>query len=214
MKLRPIDVSSYGPVKLPSLSPHVIVSSEASLLTCKEIVAEMQAGRSVKSGVYDSTDHVVNEYYRASDFVTVSKATYDRVESIIVSAVTRLCVHQISAKAIWLGEPLQFLCYRADNSGHFNMHTDSAYFDAHGNFCYTSPQRILTAVLYLNDDFEGGEIEFGSVTDDSGRNFQFKPFAGALTVFPSDLRFPHEAKPVTSGNRYCVVAWLNVSWRE
>lgn len=214
MKLRQIDVSSYGQVKLPSLSPPVIVSCEASSTVCKEIVAEMQTGHAVKSGVYDSTEKVVNEYYRASDFITVSQATIDRVESILVSAVTRLCAHQISAKSIWLAEPLQFLCYRSDNSGHFNMHTDSAYFDAHGNFCYTSPQRILTAVLYLNDEFEGGEIEFGSITDDSGKNFQFKPFAGALTIFPSDLRFPHEAKPVISGNRYCVVAWFNVSWRD
>lgn len=214
MKLRSVDVSSYGDLKLPTLSPCVIISNEASLHTCREICAEMQSGPATKSGVYDSTEKVVNEYHRASDFIEVSKETAKRVESIITSAVTRLCAHQISAKSIWLAEPLQFLCYRSENSGHFNMHTDNAYFDAEGRFQYTSPHRVLTAVLYLNDEFEGGEIEFGSVQDDKGQNLKFKPFPGVLTVFPSDLRFPHEAKPVISGTRYCVVSWFNVAWRD
>ena len=52
----------------------------------------------------------------------------------------------------------------------------------------------LTAILYINDDYTGGEIDF--IHDD----VKIKPKAGSMVVFPSDKQ--HEVLEILSGNRY------------
>lgn len=54
------------------------------------------------------------------------------------------------------------------------------------------------ANLYLNDDFEGGELFFPE------RNLSIKPKAGQLILFPGGNEYIHGVKPVTSGTR-CVL---------
>jgi predicted 2-oxoglutarate/Fe(II)-dependent dioxygenase YbiX len=63
-------------------------------------------------------------------------------------------------------------------------------------------QRLLSAVLYLNDDFEGGELHF------SRQGLTYNPEAGSLVVFPSNFCFPHSSQPVLKGNKYAVVTWF------
>jgi hypothetical protein len=58
----------------------------------------------------------------------------------------------------------------------------------------------LTAILYLNDDYTGGEINF--VHD----NFCVKPKAGSMFVFPSNKQ--HEVLEITSGNRYMTQTYI------
>lgn len=56
----------------------------------------------------------------------------------------------------------------------------------------------FSMVGYINDDYEGGEISF----PDHG--ITVKPKAGSLIIFPSQLPFIHEVKPIKSGTRYMV----------
>lgn len=58
----------------------------------------------------------------------------------------------------------------------------------------------LTAILYLNDDYEGGEINF--VHDD----LCIKPKAGSMVVFPSSKQ--HEVLEITNGNRYMTQTYV------
>lgn len=58
----------------------------------------------------------------------------------------------------------------------------------------------LTAILYLNDDYTGGEINF--VHDD----FCVKPTAGSMFVFPSNKQ--HEVLEITEGNRYMTQTYV------
>lgn len=51
-------------------------------------------------------------------------------------------------------------------------------------------------VTYLNDDYEGGEINFPN------QNVTIKPKAGSLVMFPSQRPYIHESKPVLSGVKY------------
>jgi predicted 2-oxoglutarate/Fe(II)-dependent dioxygenase YbiX len=62
--------------------------------------------------------------------------------------------------------------------------------------------RIVSAICYLNDDYEGGEIEFPFF------NVKIKPLAGMLILFPSNFSYTHIAKPVISGTKYNLVTWL------
>ena len=58
------------------------------------------------------------------------------------------------------------------------------------------PWRDFASVVYLNDNFEGGEIHFPN------QGKQFKPKKGALIVFPGTYEFLHGVKEVTEGIRY------------
>lgn len=214
MKLQYIDTSYYGNTRLPTLNPNVIICNILSPLYCNNIVNEMKMRVAESSGVHGNNCHIVDEYHRSSEFVVMNEQYSADIERILTLHITEMCAKQINAKQIKLSEPLQFLCYKANKRGHFRMHTDNAYIDANGKFIYTSPNRVLTAVVYLNEEFDGGEIEFGSIVDDNGNNLVFKPTTGSIAVFPSDLRFPHEAKVVTKGDRYCIVAWFDVEWNE
>jgi predicted 2-oxoglutarate/Fe(II)-dependent dioxygenase YbiX len=61
----------------------------------------------------------------------------------------------------------------------------------------------LSVLLYLNDDYEGGEIEFRQ----SG--LKFKPEAGSVLFFPSNFLYVHEVYPVTRGPRYALPNWYH-----
>jgi hypothetical protein len=57
---------------------------------------------------------------------------------------------------------------------------------------------VVSGVLYLNDQYEGGEIYFPE------QNIKIKPEAGSLVMFPSYRPYFHHPLPVTSGNKYMV----------
>lgn len=65
--------------------------------------------------------------------------------------------------------------------------------------------RLLTVCVYLNEDYEGGYLEFPSI----GKTYGFK--TGDVIVFPSNWMYYHGVTPITSGNRYTIVFWLGIS---
>lgn len=62
--------------------------------------------------------------------------------------------------------------------------------------------RCISALVYLNDDYTGGEIEFPNF------NVKIKPQAGMLILFPSTFPYTHIAHPVIEGTKYAIVTWL------
>lgn len=66
----------------------------------------------------------------------------------------------------------------------------------------TSTGRAVSAICYLNDNYEGGEIEFVNF------GVKIKPPAGTLLLFPSNYAYRHIAHPVTKGTKYALVTWL------
>jgi len=62
--------------------------------------------------------------------------------------------------------------------------------------------RKLTMAMYLNDDYEGGELHF------TRRNFTLKPKAGMVAIYPSNFAWPHESKLIKSGTKYSIATWL------
>jgi predicted 2-oxoglutarate/Fe(II)-dependent dioxygenase YbiX len=66
----------------------------------------------------------------------------------------------------------------------------------------THTARAISAVCYLNNDYEGGEIEFPHF------NVKIKPLPGMLILFPSNFAYAHVAHPVTKGTKYALVTWI------
>jgi len=67
----------------------------------------------------------------------------------------------------------------------------------------TAAGRAISAIVYLNDDYEGGEVEFVNF------GVKIKPKAGMLLLFPSTYPYTHIAHPVTSGTKYAIVTWIH-----
>lgn len=61
--------------------------------------------------------------------------------------------------------------------------------------------RRVSAVLYLNDDFEGGGTEFVDGTLRKGS-------PGECVVFPSSPLYIHRGQEVTEGVKYVVTSWM------
>jgi hypothetical protein len=57
--------------------------------------------------------------------------------------------------------------------------------------------------MYLNDDYEGGEISFKVFKEDGTYSkIEYKPQQGDVMVFPSGEPFFHGVKTVQSNNKY------------
>ena len=100
-------------------------------------------------------------------------------------------------------EPTQFLYYNV--GGKYDLHNDSEDF-VNGNLTRVC-ERDVSILIYLNEDYEGGELEF----PDWG--VTMKPKAGTLIAFPSYINFSHRVLPVTRGKRFSLVTWINTSDR-
>jgi predicted 2-oxoglutarate/Fe(II)-dependent dioxygenase YbiX len=61
----------------------------------------------------------------------------------------------------------------------------------------------LSPILYLNDDYTGGEIEFVH------HGITIKPSPGMLVLFPANYAYSHIAHPVKTGTKYAIVTWLH-----
>jgi predicted 2-oxoglutarate/Fe(II)-dependent dioxygenase YbiX len=62
----------------------------------------------------------------------------------------------------------------------------------------------LPVLIYLNNDYEGGEIKFEL------HNLSIKPNPGDFIVFPGNLHYPHEVTEVVSGIRYTLPIWFTI----
>ena len=65
------------------------------------------------------------------------------------------------------------------------------------------PHREFSAVVYLNDDFEGGQIHFPR---QGGARPSMSP--GTLVFFPGTLPFLHGVEPIQRGTRYTVISFF------
>ena len=85
-------------------------------------------------------------------------------------------------------------------------HTD-AYGGVDG---YTNS--YYSALLYLTDDYDGGEILF--YNDNTGSvesSVAYKPTAGTLIYFKGDENYPHSVNEVLDGERSNIILFYNVN---
>jgi predicted 2-oxoglutarate/Fe(II)-dependent dioxygenase YbiX len=90
--------------------------------------------------------------------------------------------------------------------GHHSRHADNCREEDRIGSPIT-PQRDVTAIYYLNDEFDGGEIVFERA------QLVVKPRRGLLLAFPSDADHAHEVLPVRSGVRYTMPIWFTKQQR-
>ena len=88
---------------------------------------------------------------------------------------------------------IQILKYK--ENGHYLWHTDHSL----------NESRTISAILLLNNDYEGGELCF--LDQIKNEQFKIENRPGRLIMWPSNFMFPHSVSPVTKGLRYSIVLW-------
>lgn len=83
-------------------------------------------------------------------------------------------------------------------NGKYTAHID----DSHNS------NRTVTAILNLNDDYEGGDFIFFNPTKKNEIIHREKLKKGSLLFFPSNFLYAHSVEPITKGTRYSIVSWI------
>ena len=85
---------------------------------------------------------------------------------------------------------------------------DSSFFTSEQEHLYRThcTTKHYTGMIYMNDDFEGGELFFPYHD-----NFEIKPKPGMLVIFSGNIFNPHGIKQITEGTRYVHTTFWNKS---
>lgn len=126
----------------------------------------------------------------------VLRALHDSVFNVI-----KQCVDDYAKSwkiGIYHYEPLSFAKYSYPYNS-FGCHIDDN----------PDVPRTVSAVVYLNEEYSGGELSFSRLD-----GLSIKPKTGDIIVFPSNYLYEHESKPVLEGTKYAVATFTHFKQRE
>lgn len=178
-----------------SISPNVAIAR--ALFTpdeCAHIMA-LSAPKMVPSVVVDpNTRREIPHPIRTSEGTVLGPIQQDLVIHALdrrIAAVTNSRVEQ--------GEPLTVLRYAPGQQ--YRLHHDCLPGEAN--------QRAMTAIVYLNDDYDGGATQFPAIdTEFRGRTGDAILFANTLADGGVDERSRHAGLPVTRGEKWICTRWI------
>ena len=179
------------------------------------IVSYMRSSKLVDASVFDpegtnvsgETQAILNKDIRNTQFAPV-EPLLPQINDLVANVVAEI-INPFYRCEIYSYERPLLLRYGV--GGHYEPHID-------GEALWTRPDgttrwrksldRDISFVLWLNDDFEGGEFVFPDL------NVRLTPKPGLLLCFPSTHEYLHGVMPVTKGERYAIVTWMMVKgWK-
>jgi len=119
--------------------------------------------------------------------------TYDEIYKALKSCVDDYCRYW--GINVTYYEVFNFVKYEGEGK-EFKIHADDG----------PAYKAAVSAVIYLNDDYEGGEIAFPRMD-----NLVIKPGLGDIAIFPSNYIYEHASLPIKSGTKYCVVIMMDLN---
>ena len=90
---------------------------------------------------------------------------------------------------------------RYQRGGKFTLHADAEAQNEQTGERFRIVERDVSLLIYLNDDYIGGELQF------SYWNYTYKSRAGDLVFFPSNRIYSHQSLPLKSGQKYSLASW-------
>jgi predicted 2-oxoglutarate/Fe(II)-dependent dioxygenase YbiX len=134
---------------------------------------------------------------RRTDQISASRIGFD-ARAVVKSAFVELVSTHYRQSIEWFEDPV---ILRYPEGGEYTAHADAYNWESNQKRWRRSADRDFSMLIYLNEDFEGGKLEFKYY------DFKIEPCAGLLVVFPSDWRYAHAAQPVTSGMKFSIVSF-------
>ena len=185
-----------APRKLVSADPHIeVVQGLFSLEECRYI--QLLANPWMEPAMIYATDGSgMRDPHRDSDNMVVAPMA----EDLVIQAINR-CIATASATKYGWGEPLHVLRYRPGQQ--YRPHHDAHVLGP------PETRRIATALVYLNDAYEGGETHFPKI------GVTVRGAAGDMLLFHNliadkqpDPRMTHAGLPVTRGEKWLATRWI------
>jgi len=171
--------------------------------SCKTWIAHFQRQPRLPLGTVEAPDEGIghlestHDADRITDIVKAGKLR-GHINRQISRAYRAVIAPSTKRRFAWFEYP-QVLRYEA--GGWYRAHADSEVCMPDGKSWAKGIDRDISLLLYLNDDFEGGELSFLNF------NYSHRPRVGDLVFFPSDHRYVHQAEPVTNGLRWVIASW-------
>ncbi len=130
----------------------------------------------------DNDEHVISEGLPADIFSQIKQGIIDAVAS----------VHDLDPKII---SQIGYHTQKWEPGAYARKHSDNT--DEHGNSGAFTRSRYA-AFLYLNDNFEGGLLQFPD------QDLSIQPKVGMLAAFDGGFNNMHEVTLITKGVRYTI----------
>jgi predicted 2-oxoglutarate/Fe(II)-dependent dioxygenase YbiX len=141
---------------------------------------------------------------RNTQYVPYEEELYKKIKSFLHEIAFNV-INPFYELRLKHSEIPQILSY--DVGGHYKPHID-------GEAMWRSPtgddiwkksiDRDLSIIIFLNDDFEGGDLVFPQL------KIRIRPEPGLMVCFPSTHMYVHGVEPVTKGKRYSMVTWATI----
>jgi predicted 2-oxoglutarate/Fe(II)-dependent dioxygenase YbiX len=163
--------------------------------TCQRIREAMDGGVADAAEILDDDVRLETEVRHAAS-IEVDDGTLALVEAAIDAWRER--IGGFHARDLTSREGAGFLRY--PSGGFYRLHRDRATSPAWPD----AARRQLALVIFLNDDFTGGELRL--FPDDGPGPATIVPRAGTLVAF--DAATLHEVLPVAGGSRDTIVDWF------
>ena len=188
--VKPNVISEYG---LREIREHIERTSKTDLSVFDPLKSNQTGGK----------EWIVNKEVRDTQHVEMGPL-FPKIADLFKNMV-REVINPFYGIEITESEVPQILSYSI--GGHYTPHIDgeSLWQAPDGEVIWKkSTDRDISMVLYLNDDFEGGDFIFPD------HHIRVRPEPGMLVCFPSNHHYKHGVEPVTRGNRYSIVCWATV----
>jgi predicted 2-oxoglutarate/Fe(II)-dependent dioxygenase YbiX len=168
-------------------------------------------------------DAVLNEYEKCDDWIdaTVDTGANKNIRNCQTIGLSfgdviqkNLAERQLIDKNIFkcAAEAIKayrkiFLDCHIDNDYGYSLlryHT-GCFYKSHVDSAANAP-RAVSCSFVLNDDYEGGEIQFPRLD-----GYVHKPKVGDIAIFPSNYIYEHASLQIKSGIKYCVVVMTDIN---
>jgi predicted 2-oxoglutarate/Fe(II)-dependent dioxygenase YbiX len=192
--------------KSPDRSPPHGIGIAPEFLSPQECRAFVELADGLEGDRFKVLDRARNMEPTPDDTRVCDRVILGDSQHVLDDVVARAFEERIIPRTFdieWYEQP-QLLRYAP--GGYYVYHSDA--YDYEDGRWRKAADRDISLLLYINDEYTGGELEFNSFS------YTLRPRAGMLVWFPSDFRYLHMAKLVTSGRRYAIVSWAAASGVE
>lgn len=188
-------------VLLPIKETHVVTTPHAPVLVvpnvlskerCEKLIAYWEANEKFYGKVGAGKNSTYNKSAKIRSDVAVKDDLLERLDDVL-SGTLFPEIEKVFGLEVTRREEYKIGCYDAKEGGFFNQHRD--------NFELPLSHRRYAMTLNLNDNFEGGGLNFPEYGEDV-----YKTPAGTAVIFPCSLM--HRATKVTKGKRFMLVSFF------
>ena len=166
---------------------------------CAKILAQNEKLYPMKStvgsdgnkGTYDPKIRAVDTYN--IEYTEDTKWIFEKIATAVGKANSDYYKYDLYG----ITHALQLLHYKSTENGHYDWHIDC------GNGAAAYRKISLSIPLTDRDAYEGGNL----MINNNGNEIRATDEQGSISMFPSYLL--HQVTPVTSGERWVIVIWIN-----